>query len=229
MNETKSSSHTADDQVVSFDVNQQTGKLRVRHRQEAWINDFLAAFSIPASLFPDNLWTMRTFSILPHKKSAVFLNIKVNKPWIKLHSFHCFIASIFFREYLEIPFFPSAFPIMEESCQLRTIISLSAPKQEPSLSKTRDELLFWNCNQCFGALYWFYRPTSNSFLFHKIILDGLSLCTVSFTVDAFSKLIVCFNHSLLPSFHTTFSFPCCLFFSIFQSVSAVVWCLKVFW
>ena len=62
----------ANDQIVSFDVNQQTGKLRVRHRQEAWINDFLAAFSIPASLFPDNLWTMRTFSILPHKKVLYF-------------------------------------------------------------------------------------------------------------------------------------------------------------
>ena len=129
-------------------------------------------------------------------------------------SFIVFIASLplFFREYLEIPFFPSAFPIMEESCQLRTIISLSAPKQEPSLSKTTDELLLWNCNQCFGAIYLFYRPTSNSFLFHKIILDGLFHCTVSFTVDTFSKLMVCFNHSILPSFHTASFFPCCLFF-----------------
>ena len=135
----------------------------------------------------------------------------------------------FFREYLEIPFFPSAFPIMEESCQLRTIISLSAPKQEPSLSKTTDELLFWNCNQCFCAIYLFYRPTNSSLLFHRIILDGLFHCTISFTVDALSKLIVCFNHSLLPSFHTTSSFPCFfLDFPMTESVSAVVWCLKVF-
>ena len=77
---------------------------------------------------------------------------------------HCLY---FFTKYLEIPFFPSVFPIMEESCQLRTIISLSAPKQEPSLSKTTDDLLFWNCNQCFGAIYLFYKPTNNSFLFHK--------------------------------------------------------------
>ena len=121
------------------------------------------------------------------------------------------ISVSFFREYLEIPFFPSAFPIMEESCQLRTIISLSAPKQEPSLSKTIDDLLFWNCNQFFDAIYLFYRPTNNSILVHKIILDGLFHCTVPFTVDP----------PILPSSHLStlhlffpvvcfFRFPICL-------------------
>ena len=67
----------------------------VRRRQEGRINDFLAAFSIPASLFPDNLWTMEAFSIHGEKNCPKQRSTKTR------NAFHSYIS--FLRENLEMP------------------------------------------------------------------------------------------------------------------------------
>ena len=131
----------------------------VRRRQERRINDFLAAFSIPASLFPDNLWTMEAFSIqktAPSKdqRNHAMQFTLISQFWGKIliclqlsnhpmqftwaPSSHHYHYISFLAKNLELPPCSFSFPIMEESCQLRTIISLSAPKQELSLPKTAD-------------------------------------------------------------------------------------------